>query len=242
MEGKQPPSTNRPTLCLLRGGLDTELRLGPTRVVVAPRNLPPFSVGAVVEEGDTYLVLSADPKVRPPQEPLIRVMTEVLEAQPISPGSVIVPRRQPLALLAVVHDLARDPTWKEAWVAEALDQVFREAEARQLRSLAIPILGTVHGRLPLRRTLELFQDAANRSAAQCLERLWLVVPEGTTGSVASELRLANRSLAIEPLKHPPRFYVAVTPGHCPELCARKPADLGDETATALSHGDHQRSR
>ena len=187
-------STERLALRLIPGGLDPELRPGLSWVVAAPRDLPPFAVDAVVEEEDTYLVLSADRQVRPPREPLIRILTEVLEAQPVRPGSVVVRRRQPLALLAVVHDLGRDPPWKEAWVAEALDGVFREAKRRRLRSLALPILGTVHGRLPMARSLELIRRAVERSAPECLERLWLVVRKGAAGSVAT----AGRSLAWWP--------------------------------------------
>ncbi len=103
------------------------------------------------------------------------------------------PTGQPLALLAVVHDLARDPSWEDAWVAEALGGVFREVDRRRLRSLAIPMLDTVHGRLALRRSLELIRSAVERSAPECLERLWLVVPEGKAGSVAALLRSAERS-------------------------------------------------
>ncbi|MCP3960758.1 MAG: hypothetical protein GY719_23180 [bacterium] len=193
------------TLRLIQGS-HPEVKLGPLKVVVASRELPPFAVQAVVEEEDTYLVLSAAPQVRPPRQPLIQVLTEVHEAEPIVPGSVVVRHRQPLALLAVVHDLARDPTWKETWIAEALDGVLREAEQRRLRSLAVPVLGTVHGRLPLSRGLELIRHAVRRSAPECLERLWLVVPEHTLGSVASGLRLAEASedLPAEPLEHPPR--------------------------------------
>ena len=181
---------DRSALRLIRGGLDPELTLGSTRLVVAPRHLPPFAVDAVVEEVDTYLVLSADPEVRPPRESLIQVWTEVHEAQPIAPGSVVVRRGQPLGLLAVVHDLARDPTWNEAWIVDALHEVLRRAEERRLTSLALPLLGRVHGRLPLDRCLELSRSAVERSAPACLERLWLEVPEGTAGSIAKVLRTA----------------------------------------------------
>ena len=119
----------------------------------------------------------------------MRVLTEVLETQGETPGSVVVRRGQPLRLLAVVHDLAADPTWKEEWIAQALDEILRQAQRRQLRSLALPLLGTVHGRLPRQKCLELIHDALDRvSAAAFPERIWLLVPEGAAGSVARQLR------------------------------------------------------
>ncbi len=179
----------RPKLRLVRGGLDPEARIGAVRLTAAPEEAPPFAVDAIVEEEATYLVLSADPQVREPREPLMRVLTEVLETQGETPGSVVVRRGQPLRLLAVVHDLAADPTWKEEWIAEALDEILRQAQRRQLRSLALPLLGTVHGRLPRRRCLELIHGALARISASAFpERLWLVVPEGTAGSVARLIR------------------------------------------------------
>ncbi len=181
--------TDSPSLRLLPGGLDPQARLGSIRLVAASRSAPPFAVDAVVEEEDTYLVLSADPEVREPREPLMRVLTEVLEARGEAPGSVIVQGGYPLRLLAVVHDLAREPSWRAAWVAEALAEVFRLAARRRLRSLAMPLLGAVHGRLSRHRCLDLIRDAIVRAGGTAFpERLWLVVPEGEAGPVARWLR------------------------------------------------------
>ncbi len=182
--------SDRPALHLLSGGLDPEVRLLGTSIVAAPRSSPPFAVDAVVEEEDTYLVLSADPQVRAPREPLMRVLTDVLEARPEVPGSVVERRGRPPRWLAVVHDLSADPTWREEWIEAALGEVFRRAARRRLPSLALPLLGTVHGRLPRRRCLELIHRAVDRAAAAGMapRRLWLVVPEEAAGSVARAVR------------------------------------------------------
>ena len=180
---------NRPKLRLVRGGLDPEARIGAVRLVAAPEEKVPFPIDAKVEEEATYLVLSADAQVREPREPLMRVLTEVLETQGETPGTVVVQRGQPLRLLAVIHDLAADPTWKEEWIAQALDEILRQAQRRQLRSLALPLLGTVHGRLERLKCLELIHDALGRASASAFpERIWLRVPEGAAGSVARDLR------------------------------------------------------
>jgi len=146
-------------------------------VVVTPA--PPSVADAVVAEEDTYLVLSADPEVREPGVARLRAFHEAYNAEP---GSVVVRRGSPLRILAVVHDLSQDPTWREEWVAAALDAVFREAEAWKVRSLALPPLGRVHGTLPRERLVALLRAALRARSPRHLERLFLVVPDDETAT------------------------------------------------------------
>ena len=83
---------------------------GPYRVVAAPKDRPPFEVGAVVAEEDTYLVLSADPVIKEPRESWDEVIKQVKELQPETPGSVLISEKHPLEIFAVVHDLDREPS------------------------------------------------------------------------------------------------------------------------------------
>jgi hypothetical protein len=152
---------------------------GPYRVIAAPKDKPPFEVNAVVLEEDTYLVLSADPVVKEPQGSWHEVVKQVNELQPESPGSVLVRETYPLEILAVVHDLDREPSWKEEWIDRALDMVLREFAARRIRSGAIPILGATHGSLASERAAGLLREALKRGGPKSLERVWLVVPSGT---------------------------------------------------------------
>jgi hypothetical protein len=151
---------------------------------VAPRHTPPFSPDALVEEEDTFLVLSADSGVGEVTEHPIRLMTAIWEAQPETPGSVVVRHARhgrPRRLLAVVHDLQQEPTWREEWVREALDGVLREAEARGVRRLAVPLLGCVHGGLGRERFISLLGQALQRASVRVLESIWIV-------TAASEVR------------------------------------------------------
>ena len=168
------PSPLRPPLRLIRGGSRRKIRRGALRLVAAPA--PPFAVEAVVEEEDTYLVLSAPPEVRDEPEHPIRLMTELLEARGEEPGSVVVRPGPPLRLLAVVHDLSAEPTWREEWVASALNNVFRVARRRRLRSLALPFLARRHGKLEPERFVALLRGALERGVPENLQRLWLIVP------------------------------------------------------------------
>jgi hypothetical protein len=104
----------------------------------------------------------------------IRVMTEVRAAEPLVPGSVIAREGAPLHLLAIVHDLDQEPSWKEAWVKKALDGALEEAEARGLRTIGLPMIGSVHGSLSPERFMLLLRDVLQRFAPRTLERIWLI--------------------------------------------------------------------
>ena len=176
-----------PKLRLIRGGYPREMSLGSVDIVAAPEHKQPFPVDAVAFEEDTFLVLSADRRVRAPKEPLVRLMTRVIETRPETPGSVLVKGKRPLRLLAIVHDLNQEPSWREEWVASALEGIFREAESRRLRSIALPFLGTLHGSLKKERFVELLRCALERMSPNHLKRLWLLVPAGTSSKILEML-------------------------------------------------------
>jgi hypothetical protein len=178
---------NKPKLKLIQGSHHSEIWIASVRIFVAPQDIPPFIVDAIAEEEDTYLVLSADPEVQETKEDPARLMAELLKTYPLNPGSVILTGRHPLQLLAIVHDLNQEPSWKEEWIASALDKIFQETENRKLRSIALPMLGTVHGSLDKQRFLVLLQEALQRSSPKHLAQLWLMVPAGTTREVLEML-------------------------------------------------------
>jgi hypothetical protein len=143
-------------------------------IVVAPER--PRAADAVVEEDDTYLVLSADPEVREPEVARLRAFHEAYTAEPAEPGSVVVRGGAPARLLAVVHDLSQDPSWREEWVDAALRAVIAEADSRKVRTLAMPPLGRVHGSLPRERFVVLLRSALQACAPRSLKQICLVVP------------------------------------------------------------------
>jgi hypothetical protein len=178
---------DKPEQPQVAGGQHSEISIGSVRVFVAPKEWPPFLADALAEEEDTYLVLSADPEVQQTREQPEELMAELLKTKPAVPGSVIVKEGPPLSLLAVVHDLNQEPSWKEEWIASALDRIFWEAERRKLRSITLPMLGTLHGSFEKQRFLVLLREALERSGGKHLARLWLVVPAGTTREVLGML-------------------------------------------------------
>ena len=145
---------------------------------MGPRDEPPFAIDALVREEDTFLVLSGEPDPRGPgSEHPIRVMTALLDVEPQPPGTVLVRERVPLEMLAVVHDLSEDPTWREDWIAEAIRGVLAEAEARGLHLIGMEMLGTVHGRLERPRFIQILRGVLRQVKPRSLERVWLIAPE-----------------------------------------------------------------
>ena len=170
-----PVLSNRRDFQLLRGGADRERVAGGVRLLASPSDQPPFPVDAIVAEEDTYLVLSAEPDLRIPVEHPLRVMTAAHDSEPAPPGSVVVRSGPPPKLLAVVHDLSREPSCEEEWVIAALEETFRQTERLRLRSIALPLLGAVHGVLEPSRCAELLWAVLVAEEPKTLDRIWLIV-------------------------------------------------------------------
>ncbi len=175
-------------LRLIQGGAHPALAIGAVRIFAGPEKMPPYSVEAMVKEEDTFLVLSTDPELFASDENPLRVLTEAIETRPEAPGSVLVKEGHPVQFLAIVHDLDREPSWKEEWVVSALDGIFREAEKRKMRSIALPLIGTLHGSLEKSRFISLLREALERKSSGHLRRLWLVTPEGAASEILEMLK------------------------------------------------------
>ncbi len=160
------------------------------RIVAAPEDHPPFITDAVTYEEDTYLVMSADPGVWENRDDPEQLMAQLRELRPKRPGMVVVEPGVPLRLLAVVHDLNLDPSWKEEWITGALDEIFRLAEQHRLRSLALPLLGTLYGSLDPLRFIALLRQSLERWSPSLLTHLWLVLPAGTSPETIERIDLA----------------------------------------------------
>ena len=175
-------------LRVIVGGLRRELTLGGLKVVICPEDSPPFAVQAVAVEEDTWLIVSAAPVIAQPETHPIRLMTDLMNTEKEKVGTVKVKEGHPLRFLAIVHDVDSEPTWREEWVQSALVQVLREAEKRRLNAIAVPLLGTRHGRLQAGRFAELLSTALGSVERMSLKRLWLVAPEGRIGEVSERLQ------------------------------------------------------
>ena len=149
-------------------------RLAGVEITAAPRDALPFEVEALVVEDDTWLVLGADAAYREPRESLLEVLTATHEARPELPGTVVLLEDRPPRFHAVVHDLDRDPSWKEEWIEAALRKSVEMAGIRGLAALGLDPLGCRHGRLDPDRFLTLLEGALRAARHRSLRRIWLV--------------------------------------------------------------------
>jgi len=174
-------------LRLIRGGLQREISIGSLRIVAGPEDKPPFIVDAVAAEEDTFLVLSADTRIREPDEHPVRLMTRLIETRPETPGSVLVKGGRPLRLFAIIHDFNEEPSWREEWIGSALEGIFREMESRRLGSIALPLLGTLHGSFEEKSFVMLLGYILKRISHSHLKQLWLIVPVGAGSRIIDML-------------------------------------------------------
>ena len=142
---------------------------------------------AVVLEDDTFLVLSADPTPKATPERPVYLLMQAMQVEAEVPGTVIAKENAPLRLLAVVHDLNQDPSWKEEWISSALVEALRAVEKRKLGSMALQMLGTVHGSLDPARFPNLLEQALATVRCEHLEKIWVVVPGGVGVEVHDQL-------------------------------------------------------
>ena len=166
-----------------RGG-----RLGRVHVVVAPEDAPPFPVDAMAVEEDTHLLLASDGIVSEPQESYGELVAADTGRTPAIPGSVIVKKAKPIELLAIVHDIDCDPTWREEWIASAINGVIEEAEWHHLRSIGVPLIGTRHGSIEMRRVALWLGRCLSEKACRYLERVWVIAPAGSETELMWALR------------------------------------------------------
>ncbi len=144
-------------------------------VTVAPHHLPPFPIQGLVLEEDTWFALSSSPKVLEPREHPIRVLTDAWEAEPAPPGSVHIRSGHPFRILAIVHDLSQEPTWRVEWIELALRRSLRLARDRGLQALGIEPLGGVHGRFPAADFDALLRRIVSEDPEPALD-LWRIDP------------------------------------------------------------------
>lgn len=173
----------KPKLKVIQGGLQSETIWKTVRIVAAPYDAQPFEIDAIAVEEDTFLVLSAEKTMQTSSEHIIRIMTKIIETLPKEPGSVVVKSGQPLRLLAIVHDLNQEPSWREDWISQALEQIFRETLVRKFDSVALQLLGAVYGAFDIQRFIEILKVVLERIPPGGLKRLWLIVPQGANSDI-----------------------------------------------------------
>jgi len=177
----------QPNLKLIQGGLQQSTAYGSLEIVAAPENAPPFPVQATTREEDTFLIMSPAAESTCAECHPIRLMAELEHFEPETVGTVLVRKTRPVQFLAVVHDVNQEPACREAWVEQAIQGVFHEADRLKLSALAMPLLATRHGRIPLHSFARLFGRALQNAPLTTLEKIWLIAPLADNGIVIHAL-------------------------------------------------------
>jgi hypothetical protein len=164
----------RPKLRVV-GGRKDQVVIGPVRLALAPHGTMP-SCDAVVLEEDTWQVVAAGPEMTLRAEHPIRLWTDVINAKPLTPGTVLLRKGWPLTLVAVVYDVGAEPCCRSRWITAALAEILRICRERHVSSLLLPLPGVRHGRLSLRKSFRLVVRALGEAPHGDLRRVLLVCP------------------------------------------------------------------
>jgi len=142
-------------------------------MIIEPYDRNTCDPHGLVREEDVQLILTAAANPSPPTQSLDELERAALNAPCQSPGGVVVRPGRPMLLLAVIHDLDHEPSWREDWIVSATAAAMRAARWRGLMHLSMPLLGTVHGRLDPWRAAELLVHALGKDARGRPETLWI---------------------------------------------------------------------
>lgn len=162
------------TLKLLPAAFRRKVLVGTLEVVAGPIGRAPFPIDAFALEEDTYRILNATNTLHETCEHPVRTLTEAFLFSPAIPGTVVITGGDPLQMDAIVHDLDQNPSWREEWIKSCLQTIFHEVRKRNFRTLALPLLGTVHGSLSTLRSVGFLREALDCSPVPNLKRLWLI--------------------------------------------------------------------
>jgi hypothetical protein len=68
-----------------------------------------------------------------------------------------------------------------------LREVFQEVERRRLKSLALPFIGTLHGKLGKKRFIRMLHEVLEGTECKYLRKVWLIVPSKTKPGILKSL-------------------------------------------------------
>ncbi len=169
------------TLTILVGGRG--FALAPAAVIESPEAAPDAaetptrdrSVAHFVEE-DTFSVLAAPVDVHLPETHPVELFTALHGLEPTTVGTTRLERRAGRTrALAVVHDLAVEPTTRPDWIEAAFADGLRKLEAAGVAHVVTPVLGTTHAPIPRAVALAAMLRGALRVPARATRSVSVVV-------------------------------------------------------------------
>ncbi len=156
---------------LIQGGRLEPLSINNVEIAVSTIDSAPFPVEVMVFEEDTHLILTVDQVDEYKEEHPIRIMTDIMDAKKYRPGSIV---RNGNSWYAVVVDLDREPICDNRWVEEAIKEILNLAEKNKIFSLALPILGSVHGGRGLELQLNNLLEIISEMSPTIIKRILII--------------------------------------------------------------------
>jgi hypothetical protein len=158
------------------------------RITVASRDgIPPFQPEVIAFEMDVDQILRLDREPSLPEQSADELIEKMEQPARHRVGDVIWlggDSDAPVYALLMVHDLDSDPSWDEDGISAALSNLMDESAARGAGRLALPVIGTVHGRLDPDRFPTLLHAALVR-AVDPPEEIWVMAEDA---ALVSRLR------------------------------------------------------
>ncbi|MCL7486904.1 MAG: hypothetical protein M8357_01855 [Desulfobulbaceae bacterium] len=188
--------TDTTRFTVLEGGRGKQPTVNTVSLAVVPDSLSPLPAEVRVFEEDTHLVLTVDPVIRYTEEHPIRLMTSVMEAKPRKPGSVVTNSG---SWYAVVHDLDREPTWRQAWIEKAYREILLLGEKKRIRKIGVPLLGSVHGNFSPDASMKMLLQAIDAAILKQLKNILILVPSRDCSAAGQILQ----KLIKGPVQQPP---------------------------------------
>lgn len=106
-----------------------------------------LQVDAVVEEQDTQLLLGKSPVIMDSITSFTQLVRKMEQQAAEEPGTVIVKRTRPIRFITIVYDIDSKPICREEWLEQALKNILEQCRKFEVRSLAMPLIGTSYGRI-----------------------------------------------------------------------------------------------
>jgi len=128
-------------------------------------------VDAVVEEQDTNLLLGKTPVIMDTIESFPALLKKMEQQVHEIPGNVIVKRSVPKRLIAIVYDVENTPICTKTWIEEALQNILAQCDKYEIKTLAMPLLGTSYGKLNEETSIRLLQDLLFKNRQQHLKKI-----------------------------------------------------------------------
>ena len=151
--------------------------IGSIEIAIAPIEYVPDKIDAIVEEQDTNLLLTADTEINYPEDDYDSLIKQMSAVSTRKPGQIIIKQETPLRLQAIVHNIYNEPSWKSEWITNVLKQLRDIIEEHEIKILAMPLLGTYHGKMDELESVKLHYFNLASYNSTILQKIWLIAPD-----------------------------------------------------------------